>query len=378
LAYLLAVRGLQVLILEKARFPRPKPCGGGVTLKAVRSLPFDASQVFEVQAEAGRLSFQGRPVVRARLERPAAWLVMRDRFDQFLAEQAAHAGARLVQGITVRAVEELANRVIVRTEDGGAFAGRLLAGADGVHSTVARSVGLMLGRCVGTALEAEIDVPDADRHAQGADATFDFGALPGGYGWIFPKRDHLSIGVFDARGGKSPALKAHLRQFVASHALLRNARWLTVRGHRIPLGGRRQALHAGRTLLVGDAANLADPWLGEGIYYAVASARVAAGAMCDALAEGALDLSAYTARVNAEITGDFAYARRLGYLVYRFPRLCSIWLARSPLLQEAVFGVIRGDETFQKLYRRMVRQLPRILVETVASPAAAQSGEWSR
>jgi flavin-dependent dehydrogenase len=221
-------------------------------------------------------------------------------------------------------------------------------------------------------------VPDADLQAQGADATFDFGALPGGYGWIFPKRDHLSIGVFDARSGKSPGLKTRLAEFSASHAVLQRAQWLSVRGHRIPLGSQQGALHTGRTLLVGDAANLADPWLGEGIHYAVASARVAAGVMCDLLAGGAADLSAYTGRINAEIAGDFTYAQRLGHLVYQFPRLCSVWLGRSPLLQNSVFGLIRGDETFRQLYRRMVWQLPRIVLQAVTGSTIVPSNGWYR
>ncbi len=126
---------------------------------------------------------------------------MRDRFDHYLVQQAVQAGANLLEGISVVSVEEKSDRVVVTTTQGELQA-QLLAGADGVNSIVARSMGLMPDREVGVAVEAELAVSPASLEAQGGFATFDFGALPGGYGWIFPKRDHLSVGVFRAVPGK--------------------------------------------------------------------------------------------------------------------------------------------------------------------------------
>jgi len=290
--------------------------------------------------------------------------VMRDRFDSFLVEQAVQAGAGLTAGLTVTGIEEGEKLVAARTGK-GAFLARLLAGADGVNSVVARSVGLLPRRRVGTAIEAEVTVSPSALAAQGAYATFDFGALPHGYGWIFPKADHLSAGVFQARPGKAARLRCALERFVASQAVLRDHKGLSLHGHRIPLGGQPERLHRGRVLLVGDAANLADPWLGEGIYYAVHSARMAAEAMAAALEGGTIALGDYTARVNAEITPQLRSARLLGNLIYRLPHLGSILLSRSPLIQAAVFATVRGDVTFEELNRRLARGLPRILVQAL-------------
>jgi geranylgeranyl reductase family protein len=369
LAYQLASRGLQVLVLERATLPRYKACGGGLTLKAARSLPFDASPAFELPARGGILSYRGRQLAKVDVRQPFAWLVMRDRFDHFLIERAVEAGARLVDGTPVSGVVETEGAVVAHTRR-GEFAGRLLAGADGVHSRVARALGLLAQRRIGLAIEAEVAVSAAALEAQGAYATFDFGALPHGYGWIFPKRDHLSVGVFlaapvVARPSREVGLKQHLERFVSSQAVLRGCEWLSLRGHGIPLGGGRDPLHKGRALLVGDAANLADVWLGEGLYYALTSACIAADVMVEALTGGEPDLGRYSARIVGGMGRQFEYARRFAGLAYRAPRLCSIALSRSPEMQEAVFGAMRGDCTLEQLYSRVVRQAPRILAQAL-------------
>jgi len=209
LAYLLAKRGLDVLILERETLPRYKTCGGGLTLKAIQNLPFDVNAVLEHKAVGGIVTYAGQQLLKVEIGWPAAWLVMRDRFDHYLVQQAVLAGARLVEGVKVSGVEQRGDRMVVTTTQGELHA-QLLAGADGVNSIVARSVGLIPNREVGVALEAELAVPPASLDTQGAYATFDFGALPGGYGWIFPKRDHLSVGVFKAIPGKAGELKKAL------------------------------------------------------------------------------------------------------------------------------------------------------------------------
>jgi geranylgeranyl reductase family protein len=364
LAYLLAKRGLDVLILERATLPRYKSCGGGVTWKAMQNLPFDASAVFEQKAVGGVVTYAGQQLLKVEVGWPVAWLVMRDRFDHYLVQQAVLAGAHLMEGISVVSVEERGDRVGVITTKGELQA-QLLAGADGVNSIVARSVGLIPDREVGVAVEAELAVSPASLEAQGAYATFDFGALPGGYGWIFPKRDHLSVGVFKAIPGKAIGLKKALEKFIASEAVLLDPKILHLQGHQIPLGGRTRTLHKGRVLLVGDAANLADPWMGEGISYAVVSARIAAEHMYYALESKEIDLSGYTRLINASITPQLLSARLFAKAVYALPEVCSDLLSKSPFMQQMVFDVIRGDRTFIEMTTALLLGMPRIVVETL-------------
>ena len=364
LAYLLARFGLDVLVLEKANLPRYKTCGGGVTLKTLQNLPFDASPVYECQAVGGILSYAGRQLLKADLGWTVAWTVMRGRFDHFLIQQAVMAGAELIEGVAVERVTLHEDRAVAHSAQGD-YAGRLLIGADGVNSEVARSLGLLPERRVGVAVEAEVAVPSAGLAAQGAYATFDFGALPHGYGWIFPKQDHLSVGVFQARPGKAAGLRQRLDQFIACQPALQGGQILHFQGHPIPLGATRQPLHRGRALLVGDAANLADPWLGEGIYYAVLSARLAAPILLAALETGSSDLCEYTRQVQHEIISQQRYAAWFAHIVYRLPKQASLLLSHSPRLQELLFSVIRGDRTFRQMSAGLARGLPRILLESI-------------
>lgn len=365
LAYLLAKIGLRVLILEKAHLPRYKTCGGGVTFKTVKNLPFDVTPALEQEANGGIVSYKGMSLLKTPVKRPFAWLVMRDTFDHFLAQEALRAGAELIDSTPVNRIEQEIDRVIAYT-NAGKFEGSFIAGADGVNSTVARLLGMLRERQVGIAIEAEVEVPSSALDEQGQYATFDFGAIPHGYGWVFPKSDHLSVGIFHASPGKVNDLRQTLQNFIACQPVLSQPQQLSIHGHQIPLGGIFDTLHQGRAFLLGDAANLADPWLGEGLFYAVASAQIAATVIEELLTQGRADLSIYTQRVNSEIVQQLAYARRLANLVYHFPRYGSQLISKSSLMQNLIFGVIRGDYTFQAVNHLLMQSMPRIWWQAIS------------
>jgi geranylgeranyl reductase family protein len=336
-----------------------------LTFKAIRDLPFDVRSTVEVEAAGGIVTFHGRQLLRAEVQQPFAWLVMRDRFDHFLVQQAVNAGVQLLDGVQVTGVEEEPHCIMVHTTR-GAFRASLLAAADGVNSMIASLAGLLLHREVGLALEAEVIVPTVAFETQGNFATFDFGALQHGYGWIFPKSDHLSVGIFRAfPGRKGVGMKDTLSRFIASQAVLRDCQTLSLRGQLIPLGGRPSPLNKGRILLLGDAANLADPWLGEGIFYAIRSARIAAEEIIRFLKGNLADLSNYTNRINLEIVSQLAQARLFARIIYQFPWIGSYLISKSLAMQQIIFSSIRGDKTFRQMNHILVRQLPFILAQTL-------------
>jgi len=365
-AYWLSTRGHRVLLLEKERYPRYKPCGGGVTMKTLRSLPFDVDPVLELPVAGGIVSYRGETVLQVEPSEPVAGLVMRDTFDHYMVEQAVEAGTELVQGRAVEGVEIEDGQVRVLVE-GDAHTARFVVGADGVTSTVASSVGLLADRETGIAVEVEIEVPSEALEALGPYAVFDFGAIERGYGWIFPKSDHLSVGVGQVGQPTVKKLKHLLWSFVDHYPLISDYRPVHLQGHPIPFGGRLSQLHKDRVLLVGDAANLADPWLGEGISYAARSARLAADVLTDALEDGHTDLSSYTERVNHDIVHQFRHARQIGWMVYHAPKACVTLLRRSEWLQRELISTLRGDCTFEQLRRAVMRRSPHLLMDALSN-----------
>ena len=185
-AYELAKQGFKVLILDKAKIPRYKPCGGRVSYKTIREISYEIQPAIDLKLEGIILSFGGKQLLKTALPNNVAWLVMRDQFDYYPVQKAIEAGVR-IEDLTRVSDVNLMERDVEIITDKGHFHSQIVVGADGVNSTVARSLKLLKNRETGIALEAEVGVPSVSLRKQGAYATLDFGALPNGYGWIIPK-----------------------------------------------------------------------------------------------------------------------------------------------------------------------------------------------
>jgi geranylgeranyl reductase family protein len=329
----LARAGASVLLADRARFPRDKPCGGGLTGRALRHTPCDVSPVVEhvVDRMVVRLGYRRRFARGS--DAPLILMTQRRRLDAHLAEQATLAGADFRDGVRVESLE-LENAHATALVGGNSVSASFVVGADGANGIVARAAGLGEGIVCGVALEGNAPWSDLDPKPYGRTAWVELGVVPGGYGWVFPKGDHGNVGV----GGwmaEGPRLRTHLDRLSREHGLdpekLRD-----VRGHRLPMRRLGAPAASGRTVLVGDAAGLVDPLSGDGIYEAFVSARLAANAILSVRLEdyapalaAALDRHA-SASWNAKRAAD------------RFPAAC-FWAARSPGVFEAVAGLLRGD-----------------------------------
>jgi geranylgeranyl reductase family protein len=362
-AYDLSRTGIQVLLLEKEQLPRYQVCAGGLTRKTVELLDFDLSSVVEEEIVRGRCTFQGGSSITMDFGEVVGWTVMRDKLDYLILQQASGAGAQVLDEHRVSEVEFLTDRVVV-TAGGRRYSCSTLIGADGANGVVARSAGLRKRRNLAVALEAEIPASGDTLESWHRCVQFDFGCVPRGYGWVFPKKDALSVGVATF-WGRATNLRSSLRGFLKMIGLPSKPQGARLRGHLLPLGGKARVLHRGRLLLTGDAAGLAEPLTGEGIYYAVKSAKIAAHTVQQALNGDRPDLSSYTERINAQIAHDLKYAGRLARLLYRFPRPCFHFFVRSPAVQRAVTNTILGRSTFRTLHAELVKTSPRILLSAL-------------
>jgi geranylgeranyl reductase family protein len=349
LAYLLAKRGYQVAIIDKARFPREKVCGGGVSRKAIELIDSDISPVVHRTIRGAYLSFRNRSTLVKDVDPPVGVTVVRSEFDQFLLDRACAAGARFVAETVFLGATEGRNAIEVETSR-GRYCSRLLFGADGVSSAVRSK---LFGRklvCYVPAMEALVPV-NADILARLDNrAVFDFAGMPGGYGWIFPKRDHLNAGIYSPRGGKS--LRTHLEQFMARYACLgrpENVRYL---GFAIPVRNVSGEFQKGRAWLLGDAAGLAESVFGEGIYFALKSATLAANAVAES---GFIATSMqYTQMLRHELLPELRASQWMGRMLYRFPKLAFDHWVLNNRINDDFAGLISGGTGYRQCLARTV------------------------
>jgi flavin-dependent dehydrogenase len=170
--------------------------------------------------------------------------------------------------------------------------------------------------------------------------VIEFGIVPGGYGWVFPKGDHVNVGV----GGwlhQGPRLRTHLARLCSEHGIPSDA--LTeVRGYRLPLRRPGSSPARGRTALVGDAAGLVDPVSGDGIYEALLSAQLAADAALDIIAGRTTDFSGYAEELRQVLALSAAASWRAKLALERFPKL-SFALLQAPQAWRAMEKLMRAD-----------------------------------
>jgi geranylgeranyl reductase family protein len=334
-AYRLASEGASVLLLDKASFPRDKPCGGGISSRAMRELPIDPQLVVEHVCDRMELSFRGgRRFIRGGTD-PLAYMTQRRRLDHFLVEQAVAAGADFRDGVAVTDISERGARL-----DGEWIDCELLVGADGANGATARSLDLAGDRIYGVALEGNLSYGLVDPERWASTVVIELGTIPGGYCWIFPKGDHLNVGV----GGwqnTGPTLRRQLKDFCQRRGF-DHAKLEAVRGYRLPGRPTHAPLARKRALLVGDAAGLVDPLWGDGMYSAFVSSRLAARAALELLAGQTTSLESYAASLVSELALMMEFAWNAKVALDHFPRLALSALI-SPPGWHMVENMLRGE-----------------------------------
>jgi geranylgeranyl reductase family protein len=348
-----AKAGLKTLIIEKERLPRYKPCGGCLSAKTVRLLDFDLSPVIENTIYGAKFTYCSKDPFFIESKNPIAFLVMRDRFDQFLIDKALEVGTKILDGEKVTKVEEGADGVEVELTKGEKLRCQYLIGADGSESMVAKSLSLPPQKNDGYGVAIESETPfDSSVPFPKEELQFihlDFGRVPNGYGWVFPKKKWLSIGIGGMfRETKKMNPRQYFKSFLKGLNYIPEGKTGKVIGHVLPpFYDEKQKVSQGRFLLVGDAAHLMDPLQGEGIYYAVRSGMLAAEAILEWKREGIAPSDFYQKAVYLDICENLKWALTFSHFVFRFTKLAYRTLKRYPELGEIYIQVLEGKETYQ-------------------------------
>jgi geranylgeranyl reductase family protein len=383
-ARVLARAGSRVRLLDRAAFPRNKPCGGGISTRALTRFPDLAGELPRISTHAvSRLYLEGpdghATVIEA--DRPAALMIRRVEFDALLVSMAKDAGAEIVSGADVVHASEAADRVTLTMRDGREFAAPIVIAADGVHSVVARRLGLNRGwDASAVALDMMEETPRAAlRDVDPSTLWVAYGYEPRiadrgartaeGYAYIFPKRDHVNIGVgyvlSHYRESVDAAPYELQRTFVARLRERGIVEGDSVRNNftpfLIPIGGPLREPGRGRVLLAGDAGGFVNGVTAEGIYYAMVTGDLAA----QAVAGGAADIPALARRYARACDHEIGPELRDSVAIQRFlfadrRRIALVinGANREKVATKLFLEFAAGRRSYRDLRRRLLGRFP--------------------
>ncbi len=348
----LARAGARVCLLDRARFPRPKACGGALSPRVLHHLPPGVEGILRARVRRAVFTFRLDRPFEIISSVPMGYMVCRDEFDAWLRDRAEEAGARVREGMAVRSVERIGTGFAVRAA-GEEIRTSWVIGADGASSVVAAQ--LLPRRLPAKLIALETEVPCNGGELSDT-VLVDVGRYPGGYAWTFPKGDRVNIGVM-LEYPRGRDLRRTAEAFIRGVPGLSSSaslRWQTApvaapRLDPVPCAGTG-------VLLVGDAAHLADPFLGEGIYYAIRSGRLAADALLAAGDRGEV-AARYQAAIAEAIWPELRAASRIASAFHRMPRWWHRILSRMPGSLMQYVAVLAGEESYSGLLRHVVDRL---------------------
>ena len=275
--------GRAVLLLDRADFPRHKACAGGLTRKSLRALRYSVAPVVRETVSVIMVEKRTGEAATLASRNAVCAMTVRQELDHFCLQQTVRAGAQFARIGPISGLEIENGGVVLRTNERD-YRGRFLIGADGVHSRVRH---LLYGDSPpwfwrGFALEAHV----YPRNGLASDLIFDFAPVRKGYGWVFPKHDHLNVGlgVYDD-SGMEKLDRARLSSYINERFGEVPVEQMT--GQFLGFGAEGGPPADRRVFLAGDAGGFADPLTGEGIYGAIASGQAAAAAIHGELRGGA-------------------------------------------------------------------------------------------
>jgi geranylgeranyl reductase family protein len=373
---------LQTLLLEKEKMPRKKLCGGGVTPKVLKLLDFNLPDgIIESKPHSARIHI-GKNCFKFHSTRPLVYMTAREKFDTLLAERAAEAGAEVKDGTLVHNLVTRPSSIEVQTRK-GSFETKTVIGCDGTGGPTARLTRLYdrwEPNEAAYAIESEIPVGnEAVRNFMGPEEYFDvyFGVSPAGYGWVFPKDDHLTVGV-GCRLSKLRNGGDLFGSFLKNIPELRECDIPSPQAHLIPLGGTVNfPIVANRVLLAGDSAGFAEPLLGEGIYFAIWGGQIAAQVVEEACRTARFDaeyLRTYERRCENAFGTDFKAAFRLAkssYLEnYDMDGIAKFFFSNRKFHQ-CMVGLMEGTLRYRDVPTKLASQYVKYRLSKLGLPIPA-------
>jgi len=353
-AFYCAQQGLKTVIIEKEVLPRYKTCGGGFVFRGRKNMAFDIDDVVEKEFKSVDIVFAEKHLkFKTTRDEPIITMIMRDSFDHLIVKKAEELGVDLLQGQALKAVET--GELATLTTEKSKVQAKFVIAADGALSPTAKLMGWQETRMMCPALEYEVEVTPEEFEKHKHSARFDIDAAPLGYGWCFPKKNHLSIGVGNfMKTKKNPKLREDYNTYL-DYLGIKDIVSSQAHGFIIPISPRSDGFVRENVFLIGDAAGFADPVTAEGISNAILSGKFCA----EAIASSNLDLATAKERYDKNLNDSLLPELRTGVLLsklfYENKKLRNLLLKQiGQQAAEAMTDVFMGDRTYPKDYKKSI------------------------
>jgi geranylgeranyl reductase family protein len=373
-AKLLGEAGVSTLLLDKSAFPRDKPCGGGISARALARFPYLTDALAGIPTSwVNKVHFESPSgfAVDYRSADPLYLMIRRCEFDNLLFSLARP---------HVETATGLARKVIVHRDcvtvatDTREYRARVIIGCDGANSVVARASGLRTGNVQSHyAIDMMEETPREELSTAERDRIYIYYRISShyGYGYVFPKTDHLNVGVgfkldyylANLRGEHYSHHRSFVEDMKSKHVLQGQSNRGNFRAFPLPISGPLARTYGDRVLLAGDAGGFVNALTAEGIYYAMVSGEHAARAAMQG------QLSGYERAWKQEIGDELAHSVRLQKLLLADPtRIDRIVRAasRHAPLAEILAHYATGAITHARFRSSMIRRALPIYVREKA------------
>ena len=347
-AFELSKNGISVVIIEKETLPRYKPCGGGIVFRGRQLLPFDITPAVDLEFyEVDTYFLKDNIKLTTKRDRPIITMVMRDAFDNLLVEKALQNGVTILQGHTVKNISFGEVQLIHTSE--GTITSKFIIAADGALSPVAKLAGWKETRRIVPALEYEVYVQEDDLKRLSKSVRFDIDAIPQGYGWCFPKKGHLSIGVVSLAKKKT---RINLKTFYKSYLKTLEINEVIKEdehGYVIPVSPRKDTFTNKNVFLTGDAAGFADPVVAEGISNSIRSGILAAQAIIEAELDFDRAAKLYAQKLDESILVEIKTGAFFSDFLYEREAARNFTVKKKgQYLAEYLTDIFTGDKNYPK------------------------------
>jgi geranylgeranyl reductase family protein len=318
-------------------------------------LPFDIAEVVEREFHTVDIFLGDKLHFKTYREDPSITMIMRDAFDKLMTDKAKEQGAVLLENHKLQSLAFEDNLIRLFTSQ-GTLTSHFIIAADGALSHTAKMAGWVEDtRTLIPALEYEVEVSEEDFERLSKEVRFDINAIPYGYAWNFPKKNHLSIGVVSGRGGKIN-LKKYYQDYMETLGITEVISE-EQHGYQIPITPRTDGFVKNNVFLIGDAAGFADPITAEGISNAIYSGKLAAEAIIetDKHQEKAAEL--YITKLEADLLPELKTGVWLSKWFYEQKTIRNLLAKKyGQRISEEMINVFHGKRTYPKDVKQKLKQ----------------------